>query len=333
MSLNINNHAFNIEKLKVDFDNIITLKLEIAKTKAAVADNLNQLKGVYNDLLKSNSKKIFLFCLDSFYFQYKSFAMEMDNIDKFRSLLNNRMYCDYYKLYNIILSNIKDNKIEVSVEGLETKAYPPYKDLEPFQEYKLDDIKDIHANILLILNTLYNECNKKKDTIDNYNDNHRIGFSISNLINTLHYENNILKEQVSLYVNYVSFFHISQKKQLNRLFMRISDFCKEVKDNININRTFSIDDIEHEERLNRFFDIGQETEINKILEDYDFNGENTEKIIDKIDNVIRKNENIEVSYDNRINDNLNIIMEKLSTKSSGSSVSESSKNANGVISA
>jgi hypothetical protein len=216
--------------------------------------------------------------------------MEMDNIDKFRLLLNNRMYCDYYKLYNIILTNIKDNKIEVSIEGMELKVYPPYKDLEPFQEYKLEDIKDIHANILFILNTLYNECNKKKDTIDNYNDNHRIGFSISNLINTLHYENNILKEQVSLYVNYVSFFHISQKKQLNRLFMRISDFCKEVKDNININRTFSIDDIQQEERLNRFFEIDEETEINKILEDHDFGGENTEKIIDKIEMVIRKHE-------------------------------------------
>jgi hypothetical protein len=327
MSININAHAFNIEKLKVDFDNIITLKQEIAKTKASVADNLNQLKSVYNELLKSNSKKIFLFCLDSFYFQYKSFAMEMDNIDKFRSLLNNRMYCDYYKLYNIILSNIKDNKIEISIEGLETKAYPPYKDLEPFQEYKLDDIKDIHANILLILNTLYNECNNKKNMIDNYNDNHRIGFSISNLINTLHYENNILKEQVSLYVNYVSFFHISQKKQLNRLFMRITDFCKEVKDNININRTFSIDDIEQEEKLNRFFDIGQEEEINKILEDYDFNGENTEKIIDKIDLVIRKNENTQFGCENSIDNNLNIIMEKLSTKSNNSS-----KSSNDVIS-
>ena len=68
MSLNINNHAFNIEKLKVDFDNIITLKLEIAKTKASVADNLNQLKSVYNDLLKSNSKKYYYFVWIRFIF-------------------------------------------------------------------------------------------------------------------------------------------------------------------------------------------------------------------------------------------------------------------------
>ena len=92
------NHAFHIEKLKTDFENIITLKKEIAKIKSIVSDKLSQLKLQYNELVKSNSKKIFLFCLDSFYFQYKTFAMELEHIDRFRSLMNNRMYCDYYKL-------------------------------------------------------------------------------------------------------------------------------------------------------------------------------------------------------------------------------------------
>jgi len=295
----LNIHAFNIEKLKVDFENIVLLKQEIAKTKSVVADKLNQLKTVYNDLLNSNTKKIFLFCLDSFYFQYKSFAMEMDNIDKFRSLLNNRMYCDYYKLYTIIISSIKEKKIEIAHDGLELNSYPVYKDLEPFQEYKLEDIKNIHGNILYILNILYEQYNVKTENIDNYNNNHRVGFSISNFINTLHYENNILREQTALYINYLSFFHISQKKQLNRLFKRISDFCREVEENININRTFSIDDIENEEKLNRFFSIGDDIEITNILEDSEFLIENTEKFIGKIDAVIQNSElSLNVSFSN-----------------------------------
>ena len=60
---NTNTHKYNIEKLKNDFDNIIALKQEIAKTKSVVAEILNQLKSVYNDLLKSNSKKIFFYNL------------------------------------------------------------------------------------------------------------------------------------------------------------------------------------------------------------------------------------------------------------------------------
>jgi len=205
--------------------------------------------------------------------------MEIDNIDRFRVLLNNRMYCDYYKLHNIIIQDIKEQYGEIDVEELITKSYPVYKDLEPFQEYKMDDIKDIHNNILSILNEMYGHYDKKGDNIDHYNENHRIGFSISNFINTLNHDNKMLKEKIDLYVNYVSFFHIAQKKQLKRLSLRINEFYKEVDDNININRTFSINDIADEQRLNRFYmtDSGDELAIHSIYEDVDLGGVSASK--------------------------------------------------------
>ena len=278
-------HAFQIDKLKANFDNIITLKREISKIKKVVSDKLNELKKVYNDLIKTNSKKIFLFCLDSFYFQYKTFAMEMEHIDRFRALMNNRMYCDYYKLYGIIMAYIKENREDLDIEELEMKSYPAYKDLEPFQEYRIDDIKDIHSNILILINKLYQKTSVRNDDIEHYNENHRVGFSISNFLNTLDYENRLLREQITLYVNYISFFHISQKKQLIRLFARMQDFYKEVDDNININRTFSINDIGDEDRLHRFYVIGEEIAIDNILEDSEFLMENTEKVIEKLERI------------------------------------------------
>jgi len=264
------NHAFQIDKLRNNFENIVTLKKEIAKVKMLVSDKLSQLKIVYNDLIKTNNKKIFLFCLDSFYFQYKTFSMEMEHIDRYRALMNNRMYCDYYKLYNIIITHIKENRADMNIDELELRSYPAYKDLEPFQEYKLDDIKEIHSNILFLINQLYGQTLDKSDTIDNYNDNHRVGFSISNFLNTLEYENRLLREQIGLYINYVSFFHISQRKQLNRLFLRMQEFYREVEENININRTFSIEDIGDEDKLNRFYIVGEDVKIEPILEDTEF---------------------------------------------------------------
>ena len=278
--------AFEIEKLKTSFDNIITLKREISKVKKVVTEKLNELKVVYNDLIKSNGKKIFLFCLDSFYFQYKTFAMEMEHIDRFRALMNNRMYCDYYKLYGIILAYIKENREDLDVDELELKTYPTYKDLEPFQEYKIDDIRDIHSNILLLINKLYLKSSVRSDDIEHYNEHHKVGFSISNFLNTLDYENRLLREQTTLYVNYISFFHISQKKQLNRLYTRMQDFYKEVDNNININRTFSINDIGDEDRLHRFYIVGENVEINNILEDSEFLLEATEKVIGKLDQAV-----------------------------------------------
>jgi hypothetical protein len=286
-------HAFQIEKLKNNFDNIITLKREISKLKKVVSDKLTELKKVYNDLIKSNNKKIFLFCLDSFYFQYKTFAMEMEHIDRFRALMNNRMYCDYYKLYGIIINYIKENREDLQVDELEFKSYPTYKDLEPFQEYKLDDIREIHSNILVLINALYLKSYSKTDDIEHYNENHRVGFSISNFLNTLDYENRLLREQITLYINYISFFHISQKKQLNRLYTRMQEFYREVDNNININRTFSIDDIHDEDRLHRFYIIGEDVTIDNILEDSEFLLENTEKVIEKLDTIIDTNTVVE----------------------------------------
>lgn len=290
-------YAFQIDKLKNNFDNIITLKREISKVKKVVLDKLTQLKSVYNELVKSNSKKLFLFCLDSFYFQYKTFAMEMEHIDRFRALMNNRMYCDYYKLFQIIISHIKENRPDLDTTELEIKSFPVYKDLEPFQEYKIEDIKEIHSNILLIVNKMYSLSISKEDNIEHYNERNHVGFSISNFLNTLGYENRILQEQINLYINYLSFFHISQKKQLNRLYNRMQDFYREVDENININKTFSIHDISDEDRLHRFYIIGEDVTIDNILEDSELLMEKTDKIIQRLEAISPE---LGVTQDNNI---------------------------------
>ena len=279
-------HSYQIEKLKTNFNNLIVIKKEIVKVKINLADTLNKLKTVYNDLIKTNTKKIFLFCLDSFYFQYKTFVLEMEHIDKTRALVNNRMYCDYYKLYNIICNYIKENKSELSIAELELKTYPSYKDLDPFQEYKIDDIRSIHDNILHIIDVLYLQTENKKEDIVGYNDRRHIGFSISNFLNTLEYENRLLKEQISLYVNYVSFFHISQKKQLNRLLIKIQEFNKEVEENIHINSMFSIEDITNEKRLDSFIIHDENIRIESILQDSEFIMENSDKLINKLGTMV-----------------------------------------------
>jgi hypothetical protein len=311
-------HAFHIEKLKTHFNNIITLKQEVSKIKTVVATKLADLKKVYNDLTKSNCKKTLLFCLDSFYFQYKTFTLEMEHIDRFRALMNNRMYCDYYKLYNIILDFIKENKTDLEIDEIVVKTYPVYKDLEPFQEYKVEDIKDLHSNILILINQLYLKTESKYDVIDHYNENHRVGFSISNFLNTLSYENRLLREQITLYINYLSFFHISQRKQLNRLHMRMQEFYKEVDENININRTFSIHDITDEDRLHQFYIIGEDVEITNILEDSEFLLENSDKVLQKIDTMLARDmssvvvSTVDVSNNSSVNVSNNIVMNEVS---------------------
>lgn len=237
-------HAFKIDKLKNNFESILSLKRKVLQTKTDIHERLQQVKKMYTELMKQNTKKVMLFCLDAFFFQYKSFMLEIENIEKFRVLLNNRMYCDYYKLYTLVIQYFKDHSIEVENDDINAKTFPVYKELEPSQEYKLEDVKGIHASILYLINTLHSKSEGQRNTISGYNDDSKIGYSISNFLNTLQYENLILQEQTNLFLNYLAFFHISQKKQLKRVLSKLEDFSNEMDTNLHNNMSFSIDDIE-----------------------------------------------------------------------------------------
>ena len=73
----------------------------------------------------------------------------------------------------------------------------------------------------------------------------------------------------------------------------MQEFYREVDNNININRTFSIDDIHDEDRLHRFYIIGEDVTIDNILEDSEFLLENTVKVIEKLDTLIDTNTVVE----------------------------------------
>lgn len=229
-------YLFNLDKLKSDFQDILKVQLDVQTHKSVIIKQIQDLKCVYNDLVKTNTKKIFLFCLDSFYFQYKTLVIQMEDLCKHVTHINNRMYGDYYKLYNIILLQTAESNIDVrSVSTEFNKKYQPYKDLEPFHEYKLSDIMALHADILKLMNYLFQYYSGKEQTVLNYSDNTKVGASINSFLHTLEYENTLLREQIGLYVNYLIFFHTSQKVYLTKIYEKIQAFQQEIETEILVN--------------------------------------------------------------------------------------------------
>ena len=62
----------------------------------------------------------------------------------------------------------------------------------------------------------------------------------------------MLKQQMTLYINYLSFFHISQTKHLKSLLNRLKNFDQEIEDNVNGNHAYSVDDVEEAEPLRKY---------------------------------------------------------------------------------
>jgi hypothetical protein len=229
-------YLFNLDKLNSDFQDILKIQLDVQTHKSIIIKQIQDLKCVYNDLVKTNTKKMFLFCLDSFYFQYKTLVIQMEDLCKHVTHINNRMYGDYYKLYNIILLQTAESNIEVrSVVAEFHKKYQPYKDLEPFHEYKLSDIMNLHADILKLMNHVFHYYSGKAEMVSSYSDNTKVGMSITSFLQTLEYENTLLREQIGLYINYLTFFHNSQKIYLTKIYEKIRGFQQEIETEILVN--------------------------------------------------------------------------------------------------
>lgn len=225
----------DIQKFSESFKNILLLMKEIFTKRELAKENLAYLKARYSTMVKSNTKKIFLYCLDSFFYQYKIYSTELEQIESSRKMVNNRMYCEYFKLSKIIVDYLDEIQLSYEDKKAFIKVCPVYKDLDLTIEYDMNDIENIYNNIVLLLNHLNEQSIKNISDIESYNDKiiqpRNSSFSpISNFVNTLRNENLILQGQIELFMNYLSFFLSSQEKQLLRINERTTNFLAELDD-------------------------------------------------------------------------------------------------------
>ena len=218
-------HLLNVEQLKESFKLNMNFLHDILNKHSNIKNKLEDLKKKYSEMIHYNKKKIFIFCLDSYYFQYKMLIVEMENISKLIAMIKSRIYGDYYKLYNVIINETTFNIEDFSAK---IKKFTPYKDIEPFYEYKNSDVIEIHNDILQILNLLEKDYLQKELKSIEYNSSK--GLTVNNFIQTLNYENNVFKEKINLYVNYLQFYHKLQEKHLKNILTRITLFEHEIEE-------------------------------------------------------------------------------------------------------
>ena len=216
------NYEFSIVK-----ENIHT----IISNSASIKTKIEKLRNIYSEMISANSyKKIFLFCLESFNFQIKSFSVDNENLNKSLLLISNRVYCDYYKLFKLIKTLFEEHKYDIPKEISEP---PVYDILNPFFEYSVDDISKMHDDVCLLLYALIDYFNNNCDNIMAYTSKSQSGICIANFIKTLEYDNSVLKDQINLYLGYMDFFKSTQTKYLVKLLHKMELLKKEINDEIN----------------------------------------------------------------------------------------------------
>jgi len=158
------------------------------------------LKNTHSEYSKIKPISLHVHALDSVFFQSKLYNLEIRNMTTLFQMLNNKMYCEYYKLY----STIKSEHI-----------FPIYNDMDNLIEYDDTDISDIFQEIkseIMQLNLKTIELNK---IIDKYKMQQSHGVNIDNFIASNTFELNILKEKIKLYNSQFLFFY---KIQIDRYY-------------------------------------------------------------------------------------------------------------------
>ena len=108
---------FDYELLSTEFNDIIEKRNDIKNKYKKLDEKLTGMKMKYTNLVESNKRKIFIYCLDSFFFQYKILLLELEHYNNIINLLFSRMYGDYYKLFNVVVEKCKEINFKIEDIG------------------------------------------------------------------------------------------------------------------------------------------------------------------------------------------------------------------------
>ena len=234
MDLQISNLQKNFNSIKENREGIDTIFDQLSQ-------RIQKLKVYYEEFItRNNGQSMLVFGLDSFHFQHKLINFEFDNMRKFFRLVNNRMYGDYYKLLKImkefIVTKVNDPML---VDAIPNTTNPVYKDLQPYREYLLSDLFDIHKQIISLLISLNSYLVTREHDLSNYQGKSNIGLNIDNFVTSYRHANRTITDQTSLYIDYVEVFHNLHTGYLTRFKSKIEMMYTQINKDVSFEPTVS----------------------------------------------------------------------------------------------
>jgi hypothetical protein len=253
-------------KLKGDFNNIITIRNSVKSVFDILQVRIDKLRQIYSEFIKSNKNETFLFGLDSFHFQSKLIDIEYDDMKRLFLAINNRMYCEYFKLHKIIVDYISNNlNDKKNIDLVKINNYPIYKDLEPFKEYKFELILEIHESILNLLNISISILNNKENELSIHKTKQNIGLNIDNFITTFNFNISVMREKILMFINYIEFFHKMHSKYLKRFSNKIQLMYTHINNDIKFDDSIEISKHKKQELIDDFVSNHIDKELLKDL--------------------------------------------------------------------
>lgn len=217
------------------FNNILNIRTclkdkieEIEKIKKIIRQN-------YIECVEKESQNYF--GLDSVHFQNKLIELEFLNILNLHIFIDNRIYCDYYKLFCMMDDYLKNKLLKhqyTDVTELQKRnIYPVYKDLETTKKYNFDTINNIHADVIRVIQKVseIHEVNKAK--IESTQGNVNYSINLDNYIINQQYINKELLMTNELHSNYITGYHKFHDTILQNFLEKVEVFFEQINHRAN----------------------------------------------------------------------------------------------------
>lgn len=226
----------HLSLLKSTFSQIVDMKESNLTILRNLDTRIKKIKCIYSEFISSNRDNLFVFTLDSFHFQSKLIDLEYEDMNRMFLSITNRMYCDYYKLFKIIveyvIDNIPDKKL-LDIIKLHDN-FPVYKDLEPFKQYDFKYIQELHEIIVVILTYIHTFISNKDHDLKLYQSKNQIGLNIDSFVSTFSFNNIVMNQRAMLYINYMEFFHKLHTKYLKRFTTKVNLMLSQINNDIKL---------------------------------------------------------------------------------------------------
>lgn len=247
--------SLDINTLKKNFDSILNLRKDIKSIFNTMKTKLDTLQLIYQEIIQTHKEKDFTFGIDSFYFQTSLLKEDYTHLYSIYKKIDNRLYCEYYNLYRMILDYITNEIKLVNIKDKIYKEFKPYKHLNTDITYGIDNIIELHSKIIESIIELENILSERETILSNDKKQSNMGINIENLINIESYFYTILKAKIDMFKQHLDIFNIHHKKYYNKLFMKsklqvkmISEeiFLNQFTQNYNMNRNENENEYEYE---------------------------------------------------------------------------------------
>jgi len=222
------------EIIKTTFQAVIDKNVEITQYFTNLNDKKNKLTSLYKQLLDENSSIVST--LDIFNFQIRLLGNDIVYLQQKYNNINNRIYCQYFKIYLQVQEYILESIPEIQVPKA---SFPTYDDTNLNKVYEFKTICEIHDFICSLISGIIefvkirNQEYKKYQTINN------VGVHINVFVDTFKHNIKAKIDQMLLFTNMVRFFNTSGLNYYNKIFNTI-EFI-----NTNISNDIAFETLEH----------------------------------------------------------------------------------------